>query len=84
VSGNLTVYYIDQALRKKFMNGVGTELSLVLGSVSATKAYTFEMGTVKYTSNSRDDNELARTESLAFVATYDSRDTSTLKITRTP
>jgi len=83
VSGNLTVYYIDQALRKKFINGVSSSLSLVLGSVAATKAYTIALGTVKYTSNSRDDAELARTESLAFSATYTATDT-TIKITRTP
>lgn len=83
VSGNVTVYYIDQALRKKFINSVGSSLSLVLGSVSATKAYSISLGTVKYTSNSRDDAEMARTESLAFVATYTATDT-TIKITRTP
>lgn len=83
VSGNITVYYIDQSLRKKFINGTGTTLSLVLGSVSATKAYTIALGTVKYTSNSRDDSEMARTESLAFAATYTVTDTA-IKITRTP
>lgn len=84
VSGNLTVYYIDQALRKKFINGVGSSLSLVLGSVALTKAYTIHLGTCKYTSNSRDDSEMARTESLAFSATYDTSDASTIKVTRTP
>lgn len=84
VSGNLTVYYVNQALRKKFLNGVGSSLSLVLGSVAATKAYTLDLGTVKYTSNSRDDAELVRTESLAFAATYDATNASTIKITRTP
>lgn len=83
VSGNLTVYYIDQALRKKFINGTASSLSLVLGSVAATKAYTLALGTVKYTSNTRDDAELARTESMSFAATYTATDT-TLKITRTP
>jgi hypothetical protein len=83
VSGNIMVYYVDQALRKKFINGVGTSLKLILGSVSATKAYTIDLGTVKYTSNSREDTELARTESLAFAATYTAADT-TIKITRTP
>lgn len=83
VSGNITVYYIDQALRKKFINGVGSSLKLILGSVAATKAYTIDLGTVKYTSNTRDDAELARTESLAFAATYTATDT-TIKITRTP
>ncbi len=83
VSGNITVYYVDQALRKKFINGVGSSLKLILGSVAATKAYTIDLGTVKYTSNTRDDTELARTESLAFAATYTATDT-TIKITRTP
>ena len=83
VSGNLSVYYIDQALRKKFVNGTSSSLSLVMGSIAATKAYTFSLGTIKYSSNSRDDNELARTETLAFTATYTDTDTA-LKITRTP
>lgn len=83
VSGNIMVYYVDQALRKKFINGVGSSLKLILGSVAATKAYTIDLGTVKYTSNTRDDAELARTESLAFAATYTAADT-TIKITRTP
>jgi hypothetical protein len=84
ISGNITVYYIDQALRKKFMNGTGTTLSLVLGSVSATKAYQFDMNTVKYTSNTRDHSPLARIESMAFSATYNSSDSASLKITRVP
>ncbi len=84
VTGNITVYYIDQALRKKFINGTGSSLILTMGSVAATKAYQLALGTVKYTSNSRDDAEMARTESLAFSATYDATNLSTLMITRTP
>lgn len=83
VSGNITVYYVDQTLRKKFLHGVTSALSLVLGSVANSKAYTFDLGTVSYTSNTRDDAELARTETLAFAATYTDGD-GTLKITRTP
>ena len=83
VSGNMTVYYIDQALRKKFFNGTATSLSLVMGSVSATKAYTLDLGTVKYTSNTRNNDPMARIESMAFTATYTAVD-GTLKITRTP
>lgn len=83
VSGNLTVLYIDQALRKKFLNGTATSLKLILGSVAAEEAYTFDLGTVKFTSNTRDDSEMARIESMAFAATYTATDT-TLKITRTP
>lgn len=82
VTGNLAVYYIDQSMRKKFLGGTSSSLSLKLGG--ATSCYQFDLGTVKYTSNTRDDVELARTETLAFQATYDSTNTSTLKITRTP
>lgn len=84
ISGNLTVYYVDQSLRKKFINGKSSTLALMLGSVAATKAYKMEMNTVSYTSNSRDHSPLARIESLAFVATYTLADLSSLKITRTP
>jgi hypothetical protein len=84
VTGTVTVYYVDQTLRKKFINGTSTALSLVLGSVSATKAYTFDLGSVKYTSNTRDNSPMARIETLNFTATYDATNTSTLKITRTP
>ena len=84
VTGNLTVYYIDQALRKKFINGTQSALILTLGPFGVSKSYNFALGTVKYTSNSRDDAEMARTESLAFTATYDATNLSTLKITRYP
>jgi hypothetical protein len=84
VSGNLSVYYIDESLRKKFVNGTGSSLTLILGSVAATKAYTLALGTVKYTTNTRDDNEMARTETMGFSATYDSTNMSTLMVTRTP
>lgn len=84
VSGNINVYYIDQALRKKFVNGVGTTLNLVLGSVAATKAYTFAMNSVKFTSNTRDNSPLARVETMGFTATYNSGDSSSIVITRTP
>lgn len=85
VTGNITVYYVDQAMRKKFANGVGTSLSLVMGKTTATGGngkYTFDLGTVKYSSNSRDNSAAARIETLAFTATYDVTNGSTLKITR--
>jgi len=83
ITGTLNVYYINQSLRKKFLKGVASSLQLILGSVAATKAYTFDLGTVKYTGDDRDDTEMARTETLSFTATYTATDT-TLKITRTP
>jgi hypothetical protein len=81
VSGNLTVYYVDQRLRRKFLDGTDTTLSLVLGD-SSTGTLTFDMNTVSYTSNTRDNTPLARIESIAFVATYTTADLSSLKITR--
>jgi hypothetical protein len=83
VSGNMTVYYVDQALRAKFLAGTPTTLELVLGDAT-TGTLTLAMNTVSYTSNSRDNTPLARIESIAFVATYTLADLSTLKIIRTP
>ena len=83
ITGNLSAYFVDEALRKKFANGTATTLSLVLGSVAATKAYTFDLGTVKYTSNTKSSDASAIIQSIGFTATYTAADT-TLKITRTP
>ena len=83
VSGNMTVYYVDQLLRTKFVNGTSSTLELVLGSTVATKAISLKLGTVKYTSNTRDDAELARVESMGFAATFTATD-GTLMITETP
>lgn len=83
VTGNLTLYFVNQALKAKFLAGTSTSLQFTLGNGSA-QSYVFNMGTVKYTSNSRDNVENTMTESVAFTATYDSGDASTLKITRIP
>jgi hypothetical protein len=83
LTGNLSVYFVNQALKQKFLNGIGTSLQFTLGNGIA-QSYTFNMGTVKYTSNSRDDQENTITESIGFTAIYDTTDASTLKITRIP
>lgn len=83
ITGTMNVYFPDQVLKKKFINGTDTSLQFTLGSGSAT-SYTFNMGTVSYTSNKRDYNEGAIIENIGFQATYDSGDASTLKITRIP
>lgn len=81
VTGNISAYFDNQSLRKKFANGAATTLSLVIGS-TATGTLQFDLGTVKYTSSSKssDDSEVIQTA--AFSATYTATDT-TLKITRT-
>jgi hypothetical protein len=82
VSGNINAYFVDNVLRDKYLAGEATTLELVLGN-AASGTLAFTMNTVKYTSNSRDNNPLARMETLAFVATYTPADTSSLKIIRT-
>ena len=79
VTGSLNVYCINQTLRSKFLNGTSTTLSLVLSDGANTR--TFDLGTVKYTSNNRDDGEMAIMENMDFTATYTATDTA-LKITR--
>lgn len=83
LTGSLAVYFQDQALKKKFLNGTATSLAFTLGDGSA-KSYTFNMGTVKYTANSRSRDENAMIETAEFSALYDTTDASTLKITRIP
>lgn len=81
VTGNISAYFTDEALRKKFANGIATSLQLVLGSTS-TGIYTFDLGTVKYTSNAKTSDPSAIIQNIGFTATYTATDT-TLKITRT-
>ncbi|MDA3832281.1 MAG: phage tail tube protein [Spirochaetales bacterium] len=82
VSGSINAYFVDNTLRDKYINGTPTTLALVLGDAT-TGTLAFEMNTVKYTHNTRDNNPLARMETLNFVATYTLADLSSLKITRT-
>ena len=81
VTGTLTAYFLNQALKLKFINGTATSLLFTLGSGSPS--YTFSMANVKYTSHTRDDQENAIIENIGFSALYDATD-STLKITRVP
>lgn len=83
LTGSLSVYFQDQTLKKKFLSGTASSLSFTLGDGTA-KSYAFNMGTIKYTANSRDRNENAMIETAEFTALYDGTDLSTLKITRIP
>jgi len=82
-TGNMTVYFLDQRLKQKFLGGTTTSLQFTLGS-GGSGSYLFNMGTVKYTSHTRDDQENAIIENVGFSALYDTTDASTLKITRVP
>lgn len=81
VTGNISAYFVDEALRKKFANGIETSLSLVLGS-SEAGTYTFDLGSVKYTSNAKSSETSAIIQTMAFTATYDEVNGTTLQITR--
>jgi len=83
LTGTLSAYFVDQALKRKFLNGLTSSIAFTLGD-GLSKSYTFNMGTVKYTANTRDRVENAMTETAEFKALYDTTDTSTLKITRIP
>lgn len=81
LSGNMSVYFENQNLRKKFASGTSTTISLVLGN-TATGTLQFDMGTVRYSSNSKNSDDAEIIQTAAFTATYTATDT-TLKITRT-
>lgn len=81
VSGNISAYFTDQALRKKFMNGTASSLSLEIGT-TATGKLKFDLGTVSYTSSTKNSDDAEIIQTAAFTATYTATDT-TLKITRT-
>lgn len=81
VSGNLSIYFENETFRKKFANGTSTSLSLVMGN-TATGTLQFDMGTVRYSSNTKNSDDAEIIQTAAFSATYTATDT-TLKITRT-
>lgn len=83
VTGSVTVRFVNNALKNKFLSGTAVALEFTLGS-GTTKSYTFEMGTAKYTSTTTDAGENELTQSLDFTAIYDTTDASTLVITRIP
>ncbi|SNS00340.1 hypothetical protein SAMN04488503_2289 [Humidesulfovibrio mexicanus] len=82
IKGSMSVYFVNQNLKKKFLNGIGSSIQFTLGEGSGS--YTFKMGSLKFLSNGRDDAATSITESIEFQATYDTTDASTLKITRIP
>jgi hypothetical protein len=83
VTGTVTVRFVNNALKKKFLSGTAVALEFTLGDGTA-KSYKFEMGTAKYTSATTDAGENELTQTLNFTAIYDTSDASTLVITRIP
>ena len=82
VTGTLTVRFVNNALKAKFLAGTTSAIILTLGATS--KMYAMKMSGVKYTSASTDSGENELTQSLAFTAIYDATDATSLMITRTP
>jgi len=82
VSGSLVVRFINNEVKKRFLNGTATDISFTLGATS--KMYKFDMSTCYLTSASTSTDETELTQTLAFSAIYNAGDASTLMITRTP
>jgi len=82
VTGSIQAYLVDQALRKKFANGVTTNLSLVMGGALFGGTYTFDLGTVYMTSSRKNGDDKEIIQQIDYQATYDATNASTLKITR--
>lgn len=82
VTGTITVRFINNALKRKYLNGSSTDFSFTLGATS--KMYRFDMSSSKLTSVGADNGEGELTQTLAYQAVYDTGDASTLIITRTP
>ncbi len=82
ITGNLVVRFINNAVKAKFLAGTTSDLSFQLGATS--KMYQFDMSSVHYTSSTTDSVETELTQTLAFQATYNSADQTSLMITRTP
>lgn len=82
VTGSVVVRFINNEIKKRFLNGTDTDLSFTLGATS--KMYKFDLSKCKLTSSSTDSAETELTQTLAFTATYDPTDATSLMITRTP
>lgn len=82
VTGTVTVRFVNNTLKKKFLSATGTTLAFTLGVTS--KMYAFNFANVKYTSATNDSVESELSQTLNFTAIYDGTDTTSMKITRTP
>ena len=80
VTGSMVVRFINNAIKKRFLNGTDTDISFTLGVTS--KTYKFDMSKTKLTSSSTSTDETELTQTMAFTAIYDSSDASSLMITR--
>jgi len=80
ISGDLTVYFPDDTLLSKYINGTETSIEFTIGDVDGN-TYTFLMNKVKYTSESKNIPEGSIVQTLGFMALADDTHT-TLEITR--
>jgi hypothetical protein len=83
VSGTLTVRFISNALKAKFLNGTAFDVSFTLGNGSS-KSYKFDMSSTYATSGTADGGENELTQTIGIQGIYNATDGSTLVITRYP
>ncbi len=82
VTGTMTVRFINNNLKKKFLNGTSTDLSFTLGVTS--KTYQVDMSSVYYTGATNDSIEGELTQTFPFQAIYNTGDASSIMVTRVP
>lgn len=82
LTGTLSVYWVDQRLKRKFLAGAASSLVLVLGVTS--KMYNINVPAIYFTGNDRSISEGAITESVPFQAVLDGGTSSNIVVTRTP
>lgn len=85
VTGSVSVRFINNNLKKKFLSGTQTDLSFTLGSgAGGGKSEKFDMSSVNFTSASTDTGEGELNQTFAFQATYNAGDASSIMLTRIP
>lgn len=82
VTGSIVVRFINNEIKKRFLNGTLIDISFTLGATS--KMYKFDMSSCYLTSASTDSGEGELTQTLNITAIYNATDATTLMITRTP
>lgn len=81
--GTLTAFFVNQALRKKFINGTPSSIQFQLGD-GVSNTYVFDMPKIMYTGNDRNYGSGSIIESAPFQAVVDSVLVTDLQITRIP
>lgn len=85
LNGTVTMYFEDKAAYELFLNGTAADLTFSIGGAS-TKKYQFTIGKIKFSDADvpTPGNNQDILITLPFQALYNSTDSCSLKITRTP